>query len=793
MRALLSLVGVALALLVLLALLSRDSNDDVPATRPIASVAAEEHDPVAAPRQPTTLAPARDAILPRTHDGSERAEATIPDDGRIHLIGRVFDVEAGGDAASGIPAAGVSIRVEGLGKSRDAPRTKSRVDGSFELAFDEPARRPSSMLLVTVEEVDGRLSGQLRLTLADDERSRAGLELLRPRCGDLSGVTVDLDGHPIEGVEVSIPREDVTPVVAVSDANGMFLLPTASGGRKIATHKAGFLLVDGPTPTPNRDGTWDPMRLVLTESGALRVAVRAGADRPVADVQVRVALSTTEAEVSHRSWGRTSRPFLEARTDASGIADVPNVWAGMRLAVELYGDGVHHSFERVVQNRAVLRAGVVVADTAGEKGEPLVLTPGRRREVSVVLVRIRGFVFDSDGSPVDKAGVLLETLRRGVPEHERDLSSTVTDADGAYELTAPGASPFERVRVRAANWKGRERPGHGPARRAYAELELDPLSQDDVRVDLTLAPTLALAGRVIDPEGTGIATLVTVVATDGGSSATPMVCISEEDGAFRLSGLDAGRYRVEASYKGYAAVRLDTDAGDEEIVIRLVRPRPARVSVEVTSLVELDAANVYARPVALREIPPTLPELPFDSTYDAPFGWPPELSLSFGQYFYKLKGGTRTLELDEGAYWIGANARTKDGTYCFPIGTGLVQVAAGEYRLRFELTPGARVAGRVVGTPTGTIARGELLAAVAAVETGRLIPLDVRLSSMQPMTELGADGSFAFELVPVGTWELRVGTRAQLLDGAFTHREPLTVPRAGIEDLEVRVDAAGSR
>lgn len=94
-----------------------------------------------------------------------------------------------------------------------------------------------------------------------------------------------------------------------------------------------------------------------------------------------------------------------------------------------------------------------------------------------------------------------------------------------------------------------------------------------------------------------------------------------------------------------------------------------------------------------------------------------------------------------------------------PVGTGLVRVSEGTYKLRFELAPTTTVEGRVRGPGAAD------LAAALYLPDGRPLPLDVRREVMQAEAELGAQGTFYFARVPIGALELRLGTTEELRAG----------------------------
>ena len=57
---------------------------------------------------------------------------------------------------------------------------------------------------------------------------------------------------------------------------------------------------------------------------------------------------------------------------------------------------------------------------------------------------------------------------------------------------------------------------------------------------------------------------------------------------------------------------------------------------------------------------------------------------------------------------------------------------------------------------------------------------------MQEMTALGAQGTFAFPLVPEGDLELRIGTQEELRAGRWQHRESFVAAGGAPVELNVR-------
>jgi hypothetical protein len=343
-------------------------------------------------------------------------------------------------------------------------------------------------------------------------------------------------------------------------------------------------------------------------------------------------------------------------------------------------------------------------------------------------------------------------------------------------------------------------PASAPGRSAWAIVDLTVGSPSE-ELTLVMSATRAIAGRIVcDPPEVR----VTVIARSsaGGmpfgalASNASRFAQSRKGGEFRLEGLPAGRYDLEfVPSERYPTVCVrDMEAGTEGVTVALEGTRPARVTVEVSTEVELAETILLTGKLHPHGDAPDVPELPAQATLREPRGWPPAMlqlwyggggrTDEVGWTSYSLvptKENPTTVELDEGLYWIGVKAKAKDGSLTFPVGTGLMRVSAGDHRLRFELPPGASVEGHV----TTAAPAGELCVALA--RGGRLLELDVRREKADTVAELGHDGWFRFPQVPVGELELRVGTRAELLEGRWLRREELRPARGATVSVNIEL------
>lgn len=253
----------------------------------------------------------------------------------------------------------------------------------------------------------------------------------------------------------------------------------------------------------------------------------------------------------------------EGESDAEGRFTLEHVLPG-ELIVQATADG--H-----------LDARAELALAALQTKSDLVLTLSRGNAIA-------GFVRWPDGSPVVDVEVEAEfdaanlggmgafNAMRG-PRGEAD-----SDADGAFRITGLGKGPFT-VRVEAerdgATWQAR--------RDAVAPQTLD--------LELVLAETLGISGRVLDDTGAPVAKFRVHAAEKtagmfpglGGAQASDG--FEDAEGRFRLEGLSERTWLVRASGEGYgkgqpAEVVLP---GGESSEITLSLPRAASVSGRVLS------------------------------------------------------------------------------------------------------------------------------------------------------------------------------------------------------------------
>lgn len=677
------------------------------------------------------------ASPPEGREGRQAPEvqARTAESGLV-LEGRVVRCAAGADPRSGVPTAEVEVGLAWSPSDGAAwipgPSTRSGVEGAFRFALPEDGAGPRRFRLRIEADADYGES-TLELALARDERRRSGLLLVRRAHGTLAGRTVDAERRPLPGVEVvrlgwNGTREIlVTEDIAYSDGEGRFLFRGVARAPGFEARKPGYRLVVCPRLEPEADGTWPPIELVLDRTGTLRLWVTDRSGAPLADVHLGVSLAPPE-RFAARGWSDALRTPRFQRTDEAGSARVDELWVARRLRVELdreeaFGSRPLGGFEWLEGARPVL-------DHA-PGAQPLVLAPGAEREVRVELLRVAGRVVDEKGAPCPEPWISVHPLDRPTFTPDGGLLEVRGDELGHFALELLALRPLGVVRLEASELRRVPRPAALPGARPEAEEEPAPA---------------------------------------GGTAVRPR----------------PGRH---------ASLLLDLEAhGDEEPVTLVLesppsageRPARAALTVEVALAPgEIGSPTLLLARLRPEGAAPDVPELGAQTTLSGPSGWPaavlglgsrsgPRPSEQGGMEvtLVPMPENPTTVPLEAGHYWIGVQAKAKDGNLTFPIGTGLVRVGAGEYHLRFEPAPTGSVEGRLIGWPR----EQELFVALA--QDGALLTLDVRRQELRSLGEVGADGYFRFPQAPIGALELRVGTRAELLAGRWTKREMLELERA---------------
>ena len=151
--------------------------------------------------------------------------------------------------------------------------------------------------------------------------------------------------------------------------------------------------------------------------------------------------------------------------------------------------------------------------------------------------------------------------------------------------------------------------------------------------------------------------------------------------------------------------------------------------------------------------------------------------------FWPIEGHRTVRKVHPGEHWFGAKGKSRSGELLFPIGTGRVHVSPGRYQLTFELRPMTSLSGSVRGASSDS----ELHVAVASAE-GFLLALETGEEELHRTLELGATQTFEWDRVPVGKFELWLGTRTELLAETPRLRRPIELVHGEPLSIELEIE-----
>jgi hypothetical protein len=282
----------------------------------------------------------------------------------------------------------------------------------------------------------------------------------------------------------------------------------------------------------------------------------------------------------------------------------------------------------------------------------------------------------------------------------------------------------------------------------------------------------AISGRVLGPEGTGVADAPVAVQRQRGRDetpgapvgptgpSTPRVVRAGADGSFRVEGLAPGRYSVAASGPGLlGAVRGGIEVAPRGHVTGVeLRLAPGGHLLSGRVLDAGGGSIAGAQLLAQRWTPPLGNEVPEMHVFAAQ-------SDGEGRYRVHLAKGRYTLRV------------TSDG---YASGNDFLDLSADEVK-DFRLEPAARISGRVVRSEGGQ--------PVAGAEV-RATPTERSAAMMFNNQSVTADDSGAFTLGNLVAGSYRVSARK----GGLVGQTPQVVgvaSGAGADSVEIAVSTGG--
>jgi hypothetical protein len=210
---------------------------------------------------------------------------------------------------------------------------------------------------------------------------------------------------------------------------------------------------------------------------------------------------------------------------------------GDQLCTDANGAGEYLLSSLGVHGYLVTASAPGFAITAANDGKPIYIEPNARREGVDIVLGDRGYdvvgrVRDALGGPIAAASVRL------VSWGDATLSTSVlSDADGRFKASL-GAQRLTAIA---------SAPGYSPARTYHVAPTQD--------LELVLTPEVSIAGKVLtDGDKRPVAGAQILARSIDQGMAGSGEAISAEDGTFRITGLDPGRYVLNATARGYRSI-----------------------------------------------------------------------------------------------------------------------------------------------------------------------------------------------------------------------------------------------
>ncbi len=394
-----------------------------------------------------------------------------------------------------------------------------------------------------------KIPGVEVLPVADDGGETDLGTFVLERGVTIAGRVVDADGHGVAGAKVSsrAVEEHVSRYEMETRADGSFVLVDLRAGeeRVVEVDLEGFA-PSAVLAVARREDETEPLRIVLQPPGTISGRVVDGDGKPLAGASIW-ALPAESSLLRYRA-------AKVVETDAGGRFEVGGIPTGA-VNLRVWAEG--HQWE------------VLPGLSAPPGGELTGVEVALKRGVS-----IRGRVTRTDGTPVavDVSAEILE----GSPDDVGGGAST--RADGRYEL--PSLPPgLIRVYVRNRN----------------VERIIDGRRGGVFTVDLVLAAGAEVSGHVVDETGRGLAgVLLKLIPVESPTSyLDEKGPRSDAEGAFIVSGVQPGTYRLYGRKNGFATAWSEVHVADGPVAgVRLVMRRGVSLSGTVLGLEAAEIAEL---------------------------------------------------------------------------------------------------------------------------------------------------------------------------------------------------------
>ncbi|MEM9381732.1 MAG: sigma-70 family RNA polymerase sigma factor [Planctomycetota bacterium] len=750
---------------------------------------------------------APDVRLPVADASRSRAAAATTD--RV-FAGFVEDAVIGGEAGTGRGAAGVTVEVWFRGVPVPAPTPPSASEGAATGSMVEAGAAPATRRLTEtaadgafevslpegaiVERVVARASETMRAANWRRDRAPADrdegepLVLTRFPKGTLLGRVVDPVGGPVAGARVTLgfwKGRKKGEVETYSDANGRFAITETHDRSWLRAEHEDWVLLGATRPSRRPRGGWNDAEVVMSRAGTLELEIVDASGRAAVDVPVFVALLEGEIGTDMSRFDIGGRPMEQLLVQSSRASI--RVPSDVRLIVTA-GASWHDR----------MHGGLAIAhDAPSSEGSPIAVPNGGTLSLRAVFridVVLRGRVVGPDGAPAVGAEVRIAPCDDRFGLYNERLTA---DEYGAFEARV--ASGDERLTLHVTASSPGARPGSRESPLlATRRIEVSGLRARHVEIRLEPRRERVITGRVMDADGRAVASKLTlegVEADDGeivrlfNSSYRP----TGEEGGFEFAAVPRGVYRLVVRSDDFAEHVVEgVRPGGKPVEVTLSARKPARRSARLRIDAGEDAAHldvVVARLDARSEanaidaIDLARSVSPFLwSTYRATVR--PEGRVRVERHMLEPDRGRASLALEPGRMWIGITGRDAKFQPLSTISSSLVRIDEDSVvDVEVALRPTVEASGRIVLADSDEPAWFSLVDREGRFF--RAMPSSNAERTGRRIFATGRHGHFSLSQVPIGPWEVWVGTREELERGAPRHREPV-VAREG-ERLEITI------
>lgn len=711
----------------------------------------------------------------------------------ITVRGMLEDATIGAASGSGRPASNVAMQcilrvpVEG----RRYPRSEelegvTDAAGQFEFVVPEGAK------LYAIKSAGNESHRRAYWSAPRDWRERVNsLIISRYPYGVLEGKVLDPLGAPLGGAKVMVGfwvEEERRSIDTSSDEDGRFVFTKVPEDSWLAAELEGFVRIGATRLYPAELGGWDPVTILMAPSATMVVNVTNTAGRPVTDLP-RVAVGLGMGEMGLlASYYNLGQRFEHNQK-------VPNGTAAMTVPAELelmlFAGSTYYEQER---------DGQVIARESQATGRPIKLARGERRVFSLVIGMdcvLHGSLVDASGEPVTDAYVTANRLQGG---SYSSIGVIEVDARGRFERRFRSPEPFDIIISATTTVAGK---------RISTDRFVAFNGREEVSETIVMSSDNVIIGQATDAAGNAIDASIRceVRVPKATSYELRGTWPTDDEGEFRVPTESGSDYRLVVSAPGFRTVTREVASSAEAVfVLEQVPLTRVRLRPSIKSVGSLEAewpvsrnrtAFVTVQVGYFESNDGSVPQWPVLNDKHA---WTRASASSRADYREQAANGTWRYETHDGSVRDGIfelNLERGPATIVFSgsaaneavlsrTTTGPITIGAKDLELAVPFAATTLLVGNVVFTDAAP--RFDAHVAVAD-DVGNL--LSIRAAGLdlgwEKSLRASSHGRFAIAGVPVGVWELRVGTKAELERGDARWRRRMVFEAENAPPLVVKL------